>query len=118
MKTFAPAFTKALAVENPMPVVPPMRTMTLLESANIPPQLSGHFGFCFRGQSGAQVTLTRRAGDGHDHLSFVLGPFADFQSSNDVRPCGDADKQAFFLAKTPSHGKGIIVGDLDALGDL
>ena len=51
-------------------------------------------------------------------LALVLRALGDFEGGHDVGAGGDADENAFLLREAAGHGEGVVVGDLDALGDL
>src|SRR3954470_14716306 len=99
MNVLAPAVVNALAADNPRPVVPPITTITLPESANMCAGLSADFGFGFGGKSCAQITFASGTSDCDDHLAFVLRAFGNFQRSDNIRAGRNTNEQALLLAK-------------------
>src|SRR5581483_2444206 len=69
-------------------------------------------------QRRAQVTFTRRTGDGHNRFAFVLGTFRHLDRRPHVRSRRNTGQDALFFCQTPGHVERIIVGDLDALDNL
>ena len=51
-------------------------------------------------------------------LPLFSGRLATSMAATDVRAGADAGEDAFFLGQAAGDGEGVIVGDLDALGDL
>src|SRR6266540_315939 len=81
-------------------------------------QLSPHLRLRLGSQRRAQVAFARGRQDGDDDLAFVFGALGDFECGDDVRAGGNADEKALFLRQPAGHRKGVVVADLDALGDL
>ena len=73
---------------------------------------------CFRRQWRAEITLTRRARYGHDHLTLVLRAPGYFDGGLYIRTRGNAGEDAFLLRQPSRHREGIVVAHLNTLGDL
>src|SRR5262245_11324861 len=81
-------------------------------------ELSSYFSAGIFGQSGAQVTFTRRAGDCYDQFARVFWTAGDFDGSDDIGSGADTDQKTFFFREAAGHDEGVFIRDLDGLDDL
>jgi hypothetical protein len=80
--------------------------------------LSADFGLGFGRQSSAEVTLPVEQATVTMILPLFSGRRATSKAATTLGPSGNADQQPSSLAKPPGHGEGVVIGNLDALGDL
>ena len=80
--------------------------------------LGTDFGAGVGGEGGGEIAFARGAGDGDDEFAFIFGAFGDFDGGADIGAGADPDEEAFLFGEASSHGEGVVVGDLNALGDL